>query len=71
MEGSALSGTSVPHPLSLTLGGEGCTEEPEVREDQGSTVSSGYGRKIILMNSRQLWLPTQDLHKSKPVNIPA
>lgn len=33
------------------------------------TVSSEYVRKIVLMNSQQLRLPTQALHKVRPVSI--
>lgn len=43
----------------------------EIREDQMKRVSSGYIRATRLMNSQQQWLPLQDLHKFKPVNIPA
>lgn len=32
-------------------------------------MSSGCGRTTAFMNSQQLCLPTQDLHKTKPVNI--
>lgn len=35
------------------------------------TVSSGHGRASAPMNSQKLWLPAQELHKIKPLNIPA
>lgn len=31
--------------------------------------SSGHDRMTVLINSKQLWLPTQDQHKIKLVNI--
>lgn len=34
-------------------------------------VSSGHDRTAALMNSQQLWLPAQDLHKIKPIDISA
>lgn len=32
--------------------------------------SSGHSRTTAIMNSFQLWLTTQDLHKISPVYIP-
>lgn len=46
-------------------------EKPKGEEDQSETVSSGHERTDALMDSQQLELPTQDPHKTKPVNTPA
>lgn len=34
------------------------------------TVSSGNDKTPAPMSSQQVWLPSQNLHKIKPVNIP-
>lgn len=44
---------------------------PEVREDWMETMSFGHNGIPALINSKQPWLPLQDLHQIKPVNIPA
>lgn len=45
-------------------------EEKAVRrQDWSTTVSSSSNRTWVLMNSQQLWLPEQYLHKIKPVSI--
>lgn len=43
--------------------------QPEVKMDQIETASSGYDRATALVNSGQLWLPAQGLHKAKPVTV--
>lgn len=42
--------------------------KPELGEDRSKNVPSGHDRTLALMNAQQLWLPTQDPHKIKPVN---
>lgn len=33
-------------------------------------MSPGHVRAVVVMNSLKLWLPAQDLHKIKRINIP-
>lgn len=40
-------------------------------EAQDKIMSSGHDGTIVLKNSQQLWLPAQNLHKMKPINISA
>lgn len=42
-------------------------QEPELWDDQNETVFWN-DRTPALMNSEQLWLPAQDLHKYKLIN---
>lgn len=44
---------------------------PEVREDCCETVSSGHDIAVALMNSQQLWLFAQEMHKFKADNMQA
>jgi hypothetical protein len=45
--------------------------EPEVRENRDKTGPSEHDRTSALRNSEGLWLPAQDVHKSKLINIPS
>lgn len=51
--------------ISRKIGGK----EPEVRENLGKAAFSKHKRINIFIKSPKLWLPTQDLHKIKPVSI--
>ena len=70
-ECSAINGTSVSFPLPNAQGpprnggGVERLQEPEVREDQSETVSSGHNRTTALMNSQQL----DYLSMTGPINI--
>jgi hypothetical protein len=45
--------------------------KPEDRKDNSKTVSSAHGRTSAPTKAQQLWPLAQDLHKSKPVSLPA
>ena len=67
---SSRNGTTVSLFLSTRIRGhyeKGIErhQEKEIREDTGKIVSSGHDK------TWQQLLPAQDLHKIKPVNIPA
>lgn len=58
------SETSVPHPWPQGSGNT-TAEGPKIEEDHHETVPSGHHRAQAFINSQQMWLPAQDLHKTK------
>lgn len=45
------------------------SKEPEDRKDYWKMLFSEHDMAIVLRNSQQLWAPTQDLDKVKPVGV--